>query len=188
MFGWLKIDYPLRKLFAESWPEAAKLPTRPEEFTLATEMLQHCSHILDAGTGYIPEYHILPYMLAKRGHVLVSKRRVVAMDHNKDHLKMPEHKLVKRMMGDILDLPFEDREFDGVACISVLEHLPNKDVEAAIKELARVCDGVIVLTMDNREPRVFADILSRCGIDPGQPTYLPGHNMTPIVSFVVGHR
>jgi len=40
--------------------------------------------------------------------------------------------------GDILDLPYEDRFFDAVLCVSVLEHLQPDSLPRAMAEIKRV--------------------------------------------------
>lgn len=47
--------------------------------------------------------------------------------------------------GDILDLPYDDEQFDGIICISVLEHI--RDLRKAISELRRILtkDGTMIL-------------------------------------------
>lgn len=47
-------------------------------------------------------------------------------------------------------LPYKDSKFDKIYCISVLEHLPSKDIFLSLKELKRTLkdDGLIVLTFD----------------------------------------
>ncbi len=44
----------------------------------------------------------------------------------------------KFVQGDILDLPFKDNYADYIECLEVLEHLPWRDVERAVKEIYRV--------------------------------------------------
>ena len=45
---------------------------------------------------------------------------------------------VRRVLGSVLDLPFEDREFDYVVALDLLEHLPPADRHRATSELRRV--------------------------------------------------
>lgn len=47
--------------------------------------------------------------------------------------------------GDVTALRFDDRSFDLVLAIEVLEHVP--DVDAALREIARVCRGAVVLSV-----------------------------------------
>ena len=55
----------------------------------------------------------------------------------------------KFVQGSLSDLHFPDRAFDTVVCSEVLEHVP--DPEAALRELVRVCAGMLVMSVP-REP------------------------------------
>jgi 2-polyprenyl-3-methyl-5-hydroxy-6-metoxy-1,4-benzoquinol methylase len=51
----------------------------------------------------------------------------------------------KRVRGSVQALPFAARSFDMVTCLEVLEHLA--DPAAAVRELARVARGAIVVSV-----------------------------------------
>jgi SAM-dependent methyltransferase len=55
-------------------------------------------------------------------------------------------------VADMTALPFEDRSFDAVACVSVLEHVHRETGLRAICEMLRVTrdDGLVALTVDYR--------------------------------------
>ncbi|MEW6447566.1 MAG: class I SAM-dependent methyltransferase [Bacillota bacterium] len=65
-------------------------------------------------------------------------------------------------------LPYRDRKFDKIYCISVLEHLPPPDIFRSLQEFKRTLkdDGLIVLTFDY--PLVnfeyLAKVLSEAGL------------------------
>jgi len=66
-------------------------------------------------------------------------------------------KLIRPDRGDlrimsILDLKLEDRSFDCVLCMEVLEHLLPIDFPKAIHELRRVCRSTLVMTVPYEEP------------------------------------
>lgn len=62
----------------------------------------------------------------------------VSLESYKRWAKSPQH-LPELVSGSILDLPFEDNQFDFVSCHGVLLHLNTvEEVEMALKELARV--------------------------------------------------
>lgn len=50
------------------------------------------------------------------------------------------------VVADVRELPFEDGSFDVAVCCEVLEHIPFKDVPAALRELKRVTGGHVVIT------------------------------------------
>lgn len=48
-------------------------------------------------------------------------------------------------IGTILNLPFQDNRFDVVSCLALLEHIPEKDIKEALKELLRVSQKYVLL-------------------------------------------
>ncbi|MHC1591954.1 MAG: methyltransferase domain-containing protein [Candidatus Helarchaeales archaeon] len=50
-------------------------------------------------------------------------------------------------VGDIRELPFGDKEFDTVLACEVLEHIPFEDVPVALKELKRVANKYVVISI-----------------------------------------
>jgi SAM-dependent methyltransferase len=67
---------------------------------------------------------------------LVAAPRVECVDLSPAAVAAARAQGLSARVGDIQDLPFDDSEFDVVACHWVLYHLP--DVERGLRELARV--------------------------------------------------
>jgi ubiquinone/menaquinone biosynthesis C-methylase UbiE len=70
---------------------------------------------------------------------------------------------------DITDLSYQDKKFDKVFCISVIEHLPSHElILQTLKEFKRVLkdDGLIVLTYDYPDitPDVFSKLIKEAGL------------------------
>jgi ubiquinone/menaquinone biosynthesis C-methylase UbiE len=63
----------------------------------------------------------------------------------------PQYKRVSFFKGDILDIPFPDTSFDITFCIEVLHHIHKDDFIQALKELARVTRGYLVVEIKNRK-------------------------------------
>jgi SAM-dependent methyltransferase len=58
------------------------------------------------------------------------------------------------VVGSVADLPFPPDTFDGVWCLLMLHHLPDRVVAAGIQEFIRVCKpGGYVVIMDGIWPR-----------------------------------
>lgn len=61
-------------------------------------------------------------------------------------------------------LPFADRSVQVAMCCEVLEHLPTPVLAATRRELARIADDAIVISVPNREHRRRADVTCpECG-------------------------
>ncbi|MDP3244492.1 MAG: methyltransferase domain-containing protein [bacterium] len=67
------------------------------------------------------------------------------------------------IFGDILNLPFEEEEFNAVACVAVLHHVPGEKLrQQALKEIQRVLKpgGILLLTAWNLwQPRYLSYVL-----------------------------
>lgn len=113
---------------------------------------------LDAACG---TSHHLKYALAK------NCKEVHACDLdssilNKEYITslFPEEELKKTidtlyskinfLVANLEALPYSDKKFDKVYCISVLEHLPYETMEKAFSEFSRVLkdNGLIIITFD----------------------------------------
>ena len=60
-----------------------------------------------------------------------------------------ENRKTKFLVGDILDLPFGDNQFDYVLCIAVLHHIPSRELQLkALCEMRRVLKpgGKLIMT------------------------------------------
>lgn len=121
--------------------------TRVEEYWFVHDLVKvlQPGRVLDAATGYVETWHVLPYILGEMGWA------VETMDIDPRTLKMHEHPRVHRILSDLVDLPYPDSSFDVVTCISTLEHLSQEDRKLAVAELSRVLKlgGLLILTADN---------------------------------------
>jgi len=95
-------------------------------------------NVLDAGCGEGETLERLSGVLPVRQ---------VAIDLNPESVAYAKERVpgAEISQGDLLDLPFEDGEFDLVLCLEVLEHLP--DPAAGLAELVRVAGRDIVLSV-----------------------------------------
>ena len=55
--------------------------------------------------------------------------------------------LKPHVTGSVLSIPFRTASFDVVSCCEVLEHLPFNEFTDALKEIARVSQGNIILSL-----------------------------------------
>lgn len=94
--------------------------------------------LLEVGVG---EGEILQRMTAR-----FPGARAIGLDLPDEHLAVEwERRGLPAEFGDVAALRFADGEFDLVMAIEVLEHVPDPD--QALAELARVCRGVVVLSV-----------------------------------------
>jgi ubiquinone/menaquinone biosynthesis C-methylase UbiE len=96
---------------------------------------------LDAGTG---AGFLLPALAARCREVDAVDLSPV-MKYTQGMLDKRGLHNVKLAQADLVHLPYSDQTFDLVACLSVIEHMPDPD--AALKEMARVLrpNGVLIL-------------------------------------------
>lgn len=128
------------------WPlDGVEQWSRRVEYPLVLDELQSVrGRILDAGAGINPMDHFLSF----GGQALT----VCDVDSRVEGATaMLNRELGTRVEADIASLeslPYRAGEFEGVCCVSVLEHL--SDPIGAINELARVLatGGKLVLTFD----------------------------------------
>lgn len=67
-------------------------------------------------------------------------------------------------VGSVTEMPFEDNQFDLVACGEVLEHLPFVDFLSAMKEIRRVARHKAIISLpDRRRHFGLAFCLARFG-------------------------
>lgn len=69
------------------------------------------------------------------------------------NMKMCQSEVSK---GSIEKIPYENKQFDIVTCLEVIEHLPVTIYEASLRELERVASNYILLSVPYKEARVQA--------------------------------
>lgn len=125
-------------LLAET-PGAYLHPGKRWEYPWALERaaLRPGERVLDVGSGR----SIFPVYLADAG------LRVAALDLALDPRLSDD---VEWVEADMTAMPLPDRSFDAVFCISVIEHLPEERIPAALQEIRRVLvpGGRLLLTTD----------------------------------------
>lgn len=81
--------------------------------------------------------------------------RIVGLDPCEEALRYVK---TEKFRGDISKLPFEDKSFDMVTSLEVLEHLSLEDFKDGIAELQRVSNKYILVTVPNKENLKYSQI------------------------------
>ncbi len=74
--------------------------------------------------------------------------RLVGIDTSDEALR---HVKTEKIKGNSTNLPFNDKEFELVTCLEVLEHLSVNEYQNTISELRRVSSKFIILSVPNSE-------------------------------------
>lgn len=159
--GWLSHDPTLPSTIEGVYVDRIGTKTRVEEYSFVRDTAEHLSgfRAIDAATGYVDKWHMLPYILANMGW------SVRTFDIDRRTLAMPYDPNVDRQVASLSSMPYEDDACELLCCISTLEHV-NEDVRRAFAaEAARVVTpgGTIVLTADNYpgiSPEYLAELFS----------------------------
>lgn len=121
--------------------------TRVEEYTFVRDEAEKLAgfRAIDAATGYVPDWHMLPYILANMGW------EVCTFDIDPRTMDMPEDPNVHRRIASLSALPYANSSCDLLTCISTLEHVAPEVREAFASEAARVCTrgATLIVTADN---------------------------------------
>ena len=121
--------------------------TRVEEYTFVRDHVEKVEGFkaLDAATGYVNNWHMLPYILANMGW------DVTTFDIDERTMNMPEDPAIHRQIASLSSLPYANNAYDLVTCMSTLEHVAPEVREAFASEAARVCapGATLIITADN---------------------------------------
>jgi SAM-dependent methyltransferase len=99
--------------------------------------------VLDVGAGAGQ----FANMLAASGKY----QTVTALDHIRFEKYSEFYPGLSRRDASIVELPFDDDEFDVVTCMEVLEHVPDDVLAPGIAELRRVCRGQLIMSVPYEE-------------------------------------
>jgi len=82
--------------------------------------------------------------------------KIIGLDFLKEtiDLALENPELMKKVtfiQGDLLDMPFNNRDFDLTVCLNVLHHIHIDDLNKAIEELTRITNKCIILEIRNNK-------------------------------------
>lgn len=114
------------------------IPAEKERISKTIELIpSDIESILDVGCGNGAFLNSLSDNFKKTG-----------LDMSEEALR---HVKAPTVLGNSSELPFEERSYDLVTCLEVLEHLPQKDFLLTLNELTRVSKKYILISVPNDE-------------------------------------
>ena len=108
---------------------------------------QDTRSVLDVGGGSSFSYYVSEQV--EEVYVLDIDQKIGdELKQIKEHTR--RFKNMQFQLGDARNLPFADNLFDVTTCVSVLEHMDDKNLILALSEMMRVTkpNGVVIVTMD----------------------------------------
>lgn len=114
-------------------------PLRIESLTSQMRAIAYCgcSRILEIGVG--------------GGHIGAFLSRFSQMEHTSIDIA---EDLNPDVVGSVLDMPFNENQFELTLCCQVLEHLPFECFEVALREIRRVTTTRIILSLPDQRKRL----------------------------------
>jgi len=157
-------------------------PTRWEEYALVAELLARVKPglVIDAGTGFNPEIHVLPIILARMGW------KVRAIDTNPKTLELPASDTIERVVEDLFAIKVGDGEAIAYVSVSTVEHLEDGDRPKVFAEAYRVLapGGWCIMTADWLTPQELAFHAQSAGFTVEREIPHRGERLIPDVSFL----
>lgn len=86
-------------------------------------------------------------------------QRIIGVDRSSSALKYVN---TEKLKADINSLPFSNNEFDMVTSLEVIEHIPYFNYNQAMKELCRISNKYILISVPNNQNLLTS--LSQCPI------------------------
>ena len=110
--------------------------------------------ILDVGCGY-GKWGFLTkkYFWNTQNGSLIEQPFVAGLDIHPANVKtVAEHRIYDQLLeGNATSLPFEDKSFDTVLGLEIIEHMKEEDGHQALKEFERVAEKCIILSTPNKK-------------------------------------
>lgn len=136
--------------------QVCRWPFRKLEYSFALDAL--CQHLkpgdryLDAGCGVTPLSHVIAANGVRTDACDLDEQVVRKLDLLDADAIYGSH--VTLSCQCLTRTSYGDNTFDAISCISVLEHIPAPDDQAALHEMLRILKtgGVLVLTVDYTPP------------------------------------
>lgn len=65
-----------------------------------------------------------------------------------------DEKLMPDFVASVEKMPFQDNYFDTILCAEVLEHLPFNKIEDSLKEIRRICNRSVIISLPHFGPSI----------------------------------
>jgi len=135
---------------AEKWDEEYFTPDNKIRIEFIHKLIpSECKSILDVGCG---NGILTNYLNDNFSNDFI---RICGTDRSETSLKMVKG---EKVQSDITSLPFKDNEFEIVTCLEVIEHLPQKVYAQALKEIERIAEKYVIISVPFNENLDFTKI------------------------------
>jgi 2-polyprenyl-3-methyl-5-hydroxy-6-metoxy-1,4-benzoquinol methylase len=140
----VRSDYEARFGKPDGRPAGWYSPDDWHRVSYVADLLRPGGDSLDVGVGAGQFLNVL----ARSGKF----RSVVGVDKTQYKKYIELEPNISTLKGSIAELQFEDKSFDVVTCMEVLEHIPSEVFLAGLAELRRVCRGQLIISVPFCEP------------------------------------
>ena len=144
------------------FPLPAAWWSRPYEYAWAAEFCKPTDVVLDAACGISHPFKFYLAEKCKAVHAVDKDERIIQPQAIADEIGkyfsdeskgifLENYADIKGFKhGNITELPYKINMFDKIFSISVIEHLPESEIQAALKEFHRTLkkNGTLILTAD----------------------------------------
>lgn len=113
----------------------------------ASKYLESCRNVIDIGCG-------------NGNFIKLAPEKISGIDNNPEAVRWCEQQGFNVILGNALDLPYEDESYDGIHCSHLIEHLFPEDAWKLLDQLNRILKpgGIICLRAPMMSRHFYNDL------------------------------